>query len=111
MVIFLIYKIWLFTCIFNFVGTDAASLVKYSVSHNSKSLYIATLDITDTTLYGQWTVTVESVGAYRIQVLGNGELSFISKIITATSNGDDINDLKPLGGKTEFFKSNFLNKP
>ena len=84
--------------------------MQYSVSHNSRSLYIATIDITDSTLYGQWRVTLESMGAYNIQVLGNSELSFISKIITATSSGDDIDDLKPLGGKTLITLGLFPNK-
>ena len=84
---------------YSFVGTNARSLVQYSVSHNSSSLYIATINTPDSMLYGQWTVTLESMGTYSIQVLGNGEQTFISKMITANpSSGDDIDDLKPLGG-------------
>jgi len=82
------------------IGTDATALVQYSVSVNSSSLYIATVNTTDSTMYGQWTITLTSQGTYSIQVLGDGELTLISKIITANpSNNDDIDDFKPLGGK------------
>ena len=73
--------------------------MQYSLSKNSSSLYIATINVANSTLYGWWRTTVSSLGTYSIQVLGNGELTFVSKIITANPvSGDDINDLKPVGG-------------
>lgn len=69
------------------------------ISFGSRSLYIATIDATNSLFCGQWTISLESLGTYSIQALGNNELTFISKIITANPRSDDdIDDLKPLGG-------------
>ena len=68
--------------------------------YRSNTLYIATVNTTDSTLSGQWTIALTSQGSYSIQVLGNGELTFLSDVITIRPNAtDDINDLKPLVGK------------
>ena len=80
---------------------NATILPQYSEHARSDTLYIATINTTDSAFYGQWTITLSSQGSYSIQVLGDGELIFLSEIITVrpSAAADDINDLKPLVGK------------
>ena len=67
--------------------------------YRSNTLYIATINTTDSTLSGRWTIALTSQGSYSIQVLGEGELTFLSDVVTLRPNAtDDINDLKPLAG-------------
>lgn len=81
------------------LGTNATSLSQYS-EYRSGTLFIASINITDPTLYGQWTISLMSQGSYCIQILGDGELTFSTEVITTHPNTtDDINDLKPLVGK------------
>lgn len=75
-------------------------MTQYLEHTRSNALYIATINIDDPVLYGQWTITIASQGSYCIRVLGDGELTFVTDIITTHPNTtDDINDLKPLIGK------------
>ena len=90
-IVFILYKT---------LGTNATDLPQYS-EYRSNTLYIATINTTDSTLSGRWTISLNSQGSYSIQVLGEGELTFLSDVVTMRPNAtDDINDLKPLVGKT-----------
>jgi len=81
------------------LGIDATALAQYSEVHSSNTLYIATINVTNSAFYGQWALVLTSQGPYSIQVLGDGELTFLSEItVTHPNITDDINDLKPLEG-------------
>ena len=76
---------------------NARVLPQYS-EYRSGTLFIATINTTG--LSGRWIVLVSSLGSYSMQVLGEGELTFLSEVVTMRPNDtDDINDLKPLAGK------------
>ena len=67
--------------------------------YRSSTLFIATVNTTGPMLSGRWTVRLTSQASYTIQVLGEGELTFLSNVVTIRPNAtDDINDLKPLAG-------------
>lgn len=87
-----------------FVGANATLLTQYTQYANSDTLFIAAITIENTsTLFGRWEIDVESQGSYHIQILGDGELTFSTDLITTHPNTtDDINDLKPLEGKMNF---------
>jgi len=81
-------------------GINASTLMEYSISLESLSTYIAVINITDTSLFGQWTITLTAQGPYSIHVMGDSELMFISELVYTNPSGmDEINDLKPLVGK------------
>ena len=81
-------------------GADATVLPQYNAVYRSSTLFIATVNTTDPMLSGRWTVRLTSQVSYTIQVLGEGELTFLSNVFTIRPNTtDDINDLKPLAGK------------
>ena len=78
--------------------------MQYREYARSDTLYIAGITIdSNSALFGQWEIEVESQGAYHVQILGNGELTFSTDLITTHPNTpDDINDLKPPVGKINF---------
>ena len=77
---------------------------------NSTTLYTATINITEATLYGQWNITIESEGSITIQVLGYSELIISIQIFTTGPNGgEDIGDPKPLESKVATVKSLLTN--
>jgi len=74
--------------------------MEYSISLESFATYIAVINITDASLFGQWTITLTSLGPFSIHVMGDSELMFISELVYTNPSGmDEINDLKPLVGK------------
>ena len=78
--------------------------MQYTQYANSDTLYTAGITIENNdTLFGRWEIDVESQGPYHVQILGDGELTFSTDLITTHPNTtDDINDLKPLVGKINF---------
>lgn len=54
--------------------------MEYEVSLISQTAYIASINITDDTLRGMWTMVLQSQGSYSIQILGNTELQFTSTL-------------------------------
>ena len=85
-----------------FIGVNADGIPQYVSPVNSSTLYIATINTTDNTLYGQWRIAIESEGFFTVQVLGNSELLTSTQIFTIGLNGsEDIGDPKPLESKVK----------
>jgi len=42
-------------------------------------LYIAHIDLTNNSLFGEWLIMIQSQGPYNIQVLGSSEVSFYER--------------------------------
>ena len=83
-----------------FIGMNADHIPQYSSSLNTDTSYIATINITEDTLYGLWEITIESRGSFTVQVLGNSELIISTHIFSSNPNGGrDIDDPKPLESK------------
>lgn len=83
-----------------FTGLNVDNITQYSPSLDTATSYIATVNITEVTLYGQWRITIESQGFFNIQVLGNSELIVSTHLFTnGPNNASDIGDVKPLQGR------------
>ena len=64
-----------------FAGIDAIDLSQYSVmSINATDFYLASINITNNTLRGNWTITLTTQGYYSIQVTTISDLSISSDI-------------------------------
>ena len=88
------------------LGTDGSTLTQYSLSLESDATYIAVVNITNATLFGQWAITLTFQGPYSIHIVGNSELFIISELVATNPSGrDGINDFKPLIGKVFLYKS------
>lgn len=78
----------------------AADSPQYFTSLNTTTSYIATIDITGNTSYGQWVIRIKSQGFFDVQVLANSQLIISTHVFTSSPNGGgDIDDLKPLESK------------
>lgn len=74
--------------------------MQYSISLESFATYVAVVNITDASLFGQWTITLTSIAPYSIRVLGDSEIMFTGELVYYNPRGmDEINDFKPLAGE------------
>ena len=72
-----------------FLGIDANDLPQYSViSPSASNLYLASINITNNTLRGNWIVTLATQGYYSIQVSAISDLSFSSDIYDSDTTND-----------------------
>ena len=91
--------ITMYKYVLNFTDIHATTLVQYSASLDSSTTYIATVNITEPALYGEWRLMVQSQGPYGILIRENSELIASANTVTITSNNTyDVIDVKPLEG-------------
>ena len=86
-------------------GINAISLMammEYSISLDSNTTYVATINITEVALYGEWKLTVQSQGSYSVLIRDYSTLIISTGILTIRSDSDygnyEVTDLKPLEG-------------
>ena len=98
-------------CLFNDIastGVSATTLTQYSLSHVSNASYIATVNITEPALYGEWWLTVQSQGSYSVLIKEFSQLIIFVDTLTITSNNTyDVVDVKPLEGEVLCFFPDF----
>ena len=95
---------------YDFIGVNADGIPQYFSTVNSATLYVATINITENTLYGQWRISIESEGFFTVKVLGNSELIISTQTFTSGPNGgEDIGDPKPLESKVQLYFTTFIN--
>lgn len=61
-------------------GAPASSLLQYSVSLQSFSTFIATLNINSTSLRGEWKMMLAEGNTYDVVIYAISDLSFSSKL-------------------------------
>ena len=91
----------MYNCFTNslYTGNNAITLTQYSVSLDSNTTYIATVNITESALFGEWRFTVQSQGSYSILIKEFNTLIVYVDTLTITSNNTyDVVDVKPLEG-------------
>ena len=91
-------------CLAILASTDinANNLTEYSISLDSNTTYVATINLTEATLYGQWILMIQSQGSYSVSIREFSTLivSTDTRTIRSDSNYEnyDVTDLKPLEG-------------
>ena len=79
---------------------NADDIPQHSISLDSDTAYIATINITEDALYGQWRIIIDSQESFSVQILGNSGLVISTQLFTSNSNGGgNIDDTKPLEGE------------
>ena len=82
-------------------GVSATNLEHYSVTLQSSSLYIATINITSESLYGEWIISL-AVGSYDVTIHAISDLSFTVDLLAfdpTSTYGFSTVVGKPLNGK------------
>ena len=69
-------------------GVDATTLPQYTSTLSSMTLYIASINTTDSSLRGKWRLVLQSRGAYSIQVMATSDLTFSLTLFQRDSTND-----------------------
>ena len=62
-------------------GTPASSLAQYSVTMQSTTAFRATINTTDSTVFGEWQIVFQGSGSYIIFVSALSDLRFSSELL------------------------------
>ena len=82
------YSSYFYSCICAGVDSGALDFDMYEVAVSTPETYVAFVNVSDSSLYGEWRLNVTAFGSYNIRIIAVTDLDFIYTLyrLSPTSN-------------------------